>query len=132
MTETLRILYNHRTRARDGQSVHIDELIDALRAEGHQVTVVAPPRIDAMSHGIERDILPKAIYEIAELAFSAVEFVQLYFAARKTKPHVIYQRANIHMLGAVWVAKLLGLNLFVEVNAPLARERGSNCGFAWP
>jgi len=29
----LRILYNHRTRARDGQSVHIDELIEALRAE---------------------------------------------------------------------------------------------------
>jgi len=33
----LTILYHHRTRARDGQSVHIDEMIDALRAEGHTV-----------------------------------------------------------------------------------------------
>src|SRR4051812_16105491 len=109
----LRILYNHRTRSRDGQSVHIDELIEALRAEGHKVTVVGPQRIDAMSHGIERDLLPKAIYELAELAFSLVEFAQLYIQGRKTKPNLIYQRANIHMLGAAWAARLLKTRLFV-------------------
>jgi glycosyltransferase involved in cell wall biosynthesis len=128
----LRILYNHRTRARDGQSVHIDELIEALRAEGHDVTVVGPARMDAMSHGIERDLLPRAVYELAELAFSAVEFLQLYLVGRKTRPHLIYQRANIHMLGAAWAARLLGTSLFVEVNAPLARERGKFPGLAWP
>lgn len=130
--KSLRILYNHRTRSRDGQSVHIDELIEALRAEGHDVTVVGPHRIDAMSHGIERDLLPKAIYELAELAFSAIEFLQLYMVGRKIKPHFIYQRANIHMLGAVWAARLLATSLFVEVNAPLAKERGKSPGLAWP
>jgi glycosyltransferase involved in cell wall biosynthesis len=128
----LRILYNHRTRARDGQSVHIDELIEALRAEGHTVTIVGPSRIDAMSHGIERDLLPKPIYELAELAFSAIEFLQLYMAGRKAKPDLIYQRANIHMLGAAWAAKLWGTRLFVEVNAPLTRERQKSPGLAWP
>jgi glycosyltransferase involved in cell wall biosynthesis len=128
----LRILYNHRTRSRDGQSVHIDELIEALRAEGHKVTVVGPHRIDAMSQGIERDLLPKAIYELAELAFSVVEFVQLYIQGRKTRPDFIYQRANIHMLGAAWAARLLKTRLFVEVNAPLTREREKHPGLAWP
>ena len=38
----MKILYHHRTASRDGQSVHIDEMIDALRQLGHEVVVVAP------------------------------------------------------------------------------------------
>jgi glycosyltransferase involved in cell wall biosynthesis len=130
--KSLHILYNHRTRARDGQSVHIDDLIEAFRAEGHTVKIVAPARTDAMSHGIERDIFPKAIYELMEFCFSIIEFFQIFVAVRRKKPDFIYQRANLHMLGAVWAAKLLGIRLFVEVNAPLARERGKSPGLAWP
>jgi glycosyltransferase involved in cell wall biosynthesis len=35
------------------------------------------------------------------------------------------------MKGAVWLAKLLNIPLFVEVNAPLAEERGKFGGLAW-
>jgi hypothetical protein len=38
----MKILYHHRTASKDGQAVHIEEMIDALRALGHQVRVVAP------------------------------------------------------------------------------------------
>jgi glycosyltransferase involved in cell wall biosynthesis len=127
-----KILYHHRTRADDGQSVHIDELIAAFRAQGHEVRIVGPARLAAISRHMQRSLLPKALYELAELAFSAVEFARLYRAARRMKPDLIYQRANLHMLGATWVARLLGLPLFVEVNAPLARERGKSPGLAWP
>ena len=132
MSRPLRILYNHRTRARDGQSVHIDELIGAFRAEGHEVTVVGPQRVDAMSHGIERDLLPKAIYELAELAYSGLELIQLCLAGRKVRPDFIYQRANVHMLGACWAARILGTPLILEVNSPLAQERGKLRGWSWP
>ena len=38
----MRILYHHRTASRDGQAVHIEEMIAALREQGHEVRVVAP------------------------------------------------------------------------------------------
>jgi len=128
----LRILYNHRTRARDGQSVHIDELIGAFRDQGHAVEICGPTRIDAMQEGPERRLLPKSLYELAELAYSGIELVQLLHAARRVRPDFIYQRANVHMLGALWASRILGIPLFLEVNAPLAKERGKTNGFAWP
>jgi glycosyltransferase involved in cell wall biosynthesis len=128
----LTILYHHRTRARDGQSVHIDEFVQALRAEGHTVVVVEPKRIDATKQGLEKSLLPKFAYELAELAFSAAEFVKLVDAARKIRPDALYQRANLFMLSGVWAARWLKIPYVLEVNAPLAEERGRFAGLVWP
>jgi hypothetical protein len=38
----MKILYHHRTASKDGQAVHIEEMIEAMRSLGHQVRVVAP------------------------------------------------------------------------------------------
>jgi hypothetical protein len=38
----MRILYSHRIQSRDGQSVHVDEMVRALREAGHEVMVVGP------------------------------------------------------------------------------------------
>jgi len=38
----MKILYHHRTASKDGQAVHIEEMIDAMRSLGHEVRVVAP------------------------------------------------------------------------------------------
>jgi len=38
----LKILYHHRTASKDGQAVHIEEMISALVDQGHTVRVVAP------------------------------------------------------------------------------------------
>ena len=38
----MRILYHHRTASKDGQAVHIEEMIEALRSLGHEVRIVAP------------------------------------------------------------------------------------------
>jgi len=37
----MKILYHHRTASKDGQAVHIEEMIDAMRSLGHEVRVVA-------------------------------------------------------------------------------------------
>ena len=49
----MKILYHHRTASKDGQAVHIEELIGALR-EGHEVRVVAPNIGDAGEMGAGR------------------------------------------------------------------------------
>ena len=128
----LTILYHHRTRARDGQSVHIDEMIDAMRATGNRVVVVGPRRESPMATPIESRLLPRAVYELVEFAYSFVEFGKLAVAAIRYRPDALYERANVLMLSGVWTASLFRLPYLLEVNSPLAEERARYGGLAWP
>jgi len=38
----MRILFHHRIASRDGQSVHLEELMKALKTLGHDVILVGP------------------------------------------------------------------------------------------
>jgi hypothetical protein len=40
----MRILYSHRVQSHDGQGVHIEEMVRALRRAGHEVMVHTLPR----------------------------------------------------------------------------------------
>ena len=128
----LKILYHHRTRSADGQSVHIDSLIGALRAAGHGVVVVGPGRIPATRQPVSGRLLPRFVYELLECGYNLVEFTKLVRAITRYRPHSLYQRANIFTLSAVWAARLFRLPLLLEVNAPLALERSKFGGMAFP
>ena len=112
--------------------MHIDELIRALRSQGHRVVVVEPRRVDAMAETVERRLLPRAVYELAEFGYSVVEFVKLAAAAIRYRPDALYERANLYMLSGVWASRLFRLPYLLEVNAPLAEERSRHGGLAWP
>jgi glycosyltransferase involved in cell wall biosynthesis len=139
----MKILYHHRTASKDGQAVHIEEMISALRALGHEVRVVAPGGHDdpdpAADMGAEvgwvqrlRQNLPKFAYEILELAYSLVAYQRLARAAREFKPDLIYERYNLFLLSGLMLKKRTGLPLLLEVNAPLVQERGKFGGLALP
>jgi glycosyltransferase involved in cell wall biosynthesis len=128
----LKILYHHRTRSRDGQSVHIDEMIAALEREGVSVAIVQPQREDALKPARKKQVIPKLLYELLEFAYSGLEFLKLAAAIMRERPDAIYERANIYMLSGVWAARLFSLPLLLEVNAPLAEERGKFDGLAMP
>lgn len=131
----MRILYHHRTASKDGQAVHIEEMIQSLRSQGHQVMVVAPGQRAQAAGGPTsmggqvawvgrlRASLPKALYELMELGYSLVAYRRLLSAARQFKPDLIYERYNLFLLAGVMLKRKLRLPLFVEVNAPLAEER---------
>ena len=126
----MRILYSHRIQSRDGQSVHVDELIAAFRAEGHEVLVVGPGFYDNASFGGEsgfvefvRKLLPGALGEIAELAYNIPAYRRLRRACRAFKPDFIYERCNLYYLAGAWLARATGLPFLLEVNSPLADER---------
>lgn len=133
----MRVLYHHRTASRDGQAVHIDEMIAALRALGHEVEVVAPGGGGAGdgSMGSEsgfistlKRALPQALYELMELAYSAVAYAKLMRAARRFRPDVIYERYNLFLLTGSLAARRLKLPLLLEVNSPLFEERLKHSG----
>lgn len=128
----LTILCHHRTRVRDGQSVHIDELVDAIRASGNRVIVIGPRRTSAMATPMEERLLPKAAYALVEFAYSLFEFAKLAVAVISYRPDALYERANLLMLSGVWTAALFRLLHLLEVNSPLAEERVQYGGLAWP
>jgi glycosyltransferase involved in cell wall biosynthesis len=126
----LTILYHHRTRARDGQSVHIDALIDALRAAHHEIVVVGPKRVPATVESLNRKVLPKFIYEILEFGYNFLELAKLTQAVLRHRPDALYQRANVFMLSGAWIARFFKLPFLLEVNAPLTIERSKFGGLS--
>jgi len=128
--QPLKILFSHRTQSQDGQFVHIQELIKALRELGHIVIVVEPRHVKSLKFGGEprttraiKRYLPGFAYELMELAYSVPEFFGLAAAYRAHRPDVLYQRANLYMLSGLMCARLLALPYLLEVNAPLTQER---------
>lgn len=131
----MKILYHHRTASRDGQAVHIDELISALRSLGHEVTVVGPRFEVSGGFGGEsktvralKNRLPKAVFQVLELAYSIVAFAALYRACRRQRPDVLYERYNLHLLAGAWLSRWQKLRYILEVNAPLYEERAREGG----
>jgi glycosyltransferase involved in cell wall biosynthesis len=130
----LRILYHHRVVSRDGQSVHVDDMIAALRGLGHKVAVAAP----AMAGGADGEApgwiawlkraLPRALYEALELGYNLPALARLYRHYRAFAPDIIYERYNLNLLAGLCLAKLTGTPLLLEVNAPLAQERADFSG----
>jgi glycosyltransferase involved in cell wall biosynthesis len=126
----LRILYSHRVQSRDGQSVHIDELVAAFRRGGHQVLVAGPSLYQKAGFGGEstlvrvfRRILPSAVAELAELLYNLPALMRLWRAQKSFAPDLIYERYNLYHFAGVLLAWGRGIPLYLEVNSPLAEER---------
>ncbi len=126
----MKILFHHRTASKDGQAVHIEELITAFRRLGHTVVVVGPELPDQEQFGggsklVERlkKNLPGFAYEFLEFGYSLQAYRRLNRAYSQEKPDVLYERYNLFMLAGVWLKKREGIPLFLEVNAPLFDER---------
>jgi len=133
----MRILYHHRIASKDGQYVHVEELVAELKKLGHEVCIVGPSVTASASFGSDsgalrllRKMLPKTIYELLELAYCLLDFSRLVLAVWRFKPSIIYERFNLFTPSGIWVQRLFGLPLISEVNAPLVEERSAFGGLA--
>lgn len=130
--EPLRILYHHRTLGDGAEGIHIRAVVDAWRESGHEVEVAAliGPENDpnAPSAAAERWArvkrrIPRALYEWCEIGYNAVGLTRILRAGRRFRPGLIYGRYVAFDASAVIAARLLGVPVVVEANAPLAFER---------
>lgn len=126
----MKILYSHRIQSRDGQGLHLEEMVAALRAMGHEVLVVGPAAYgrgglggDSRGVALARRLLPSWATEIAELAYNIPAYLRLLRAARTFRPDALYERANLFFIAGAVLARQLRLPYLLEVNAPLADER---------
>lgn len=137
----MRILYHHRIASKDGQITHIEEMVEALRALGHEVRLVGPDVHQSDTGkggsagwvGTLKRALPAALYELAEASYSVVAFRRLKRAVQEFKPDVIYERYSLYQPAGVWVSRRSGVPLMLEVNAPyaIARRKYGNLRLGW-
>ena len=133
----MKILYHHRVVSKDGQYVHIEGMIFALRKLGHEVIVHAPDLVEGKEFGSEsgwvhwlKRWIPRAVYELAELGYSLLDYVRLSAAIRKHCPDVIYERYNLYFLSGLWARHRYKRPWIIEVNAPLFDERSVHGGIS--
>ncbi len=133
----MKILYHHRTASRDGQDVHIEEMIAAMRRQGHEVRVVAPGAAATTRFGHDggmaariKRALPAMLYEVLELCYSLPAFVRLKRVCDAFDPDVLYERYNLFFLAGWWLKRWSGIPYLLEINSPLAHERGLHGGLA--
>ncbi|HKW36435.1 MAG TPA: glycosyltransferase family 4 protein [Burkholderiales bacterium] len=133
----MKILYHHRTRSKDGQYVHISELIHALRKLGHEVLVVAPSAMEHAEFGSDAGVVallkrfvPRFAYELMELAYSLLAYRRLKRAVVGFRPDCLYERYNLLLPAGVWIKRNFGLPMLLEVNAPIFEERARYDGIS--
>ena len=133
----MKILYHHRVASKDGQYVHIEEIVDALTSLGHEIHMVAPRMTELSAFGSSGGVvsklkahLPKALYEIIEYSYSFFAFVKVLWAIWVFRPDVVYERYNLLFTGGIWAAKLCKIPILLEVNSPLYEEREEYGGIA--
>jgi glycosyltransferase involved in cell wall biosynthesis len=143
----MKILYHHRTRADDGQAVHIRSLQRAFRELGHEVTEVGLVQqggeqvVEEPSEKAEEEQesgsswgwithLPKFMLELAEFGYSGLARRRILTTGRSFKPDFIYERYAFGNAGGLLAAKRLGVPFILEVNSPLVDELDKTRGLS--
>ena len=133
----MKILYHHRTLSKDGQDVHIREMITALRRRGHEVVIAEPATTESSSFGSDggflsrlRAGLPRWVSELLELVYSLVAYRRLRRVWLVEKPDLLYERYNLFLLAGVRLKKRFDVPFLLEVNAPLVHERERHGGLS--
>ena len=125
----MKILYHHRTLADGAEGIHILEMIEAFRAEGHEVIVQAMAHGESRGSGHEgffkrlKASLPKGVFELAAAASSIVDYVTFGRALRKHRPDFVYKRHALNDVGVVLASRHHGVPLLLEVNRLYASDQ---------
>jgi glycosyltransferase involved in cell wall biosynthesis len=133
----MKILYHHRIRSKDGQFVHLQELVHAFESLGHEVSLVGPQILESAAFGAAggftdtlRKRLPSFVSELLETIYSLVALPRLLNQIRQKNPDFIYERFNLFFPIGAMVAKLKRIPYVVEINGPLFEERRDTMGIS--
>src|SRR5688572_1818193 len=128
----MRIVYHHRTRSTDAQRIHILEIIKAFETLGHEVEIVSLIHPEANQEDAKRDAEDPAWKKLARKVPWSSELMQVGYnlvgipmlAARmiSKRADFIYERYSLFTFAGVFVARLFGIPIILEVNGPGAVE----------
>jgi glycosyltransferase involved in cell wall biosynthesis len=142
----MRFIYHHRTMGRSSQAMHIRSMVEALKAAGHQVTIVSPPGVDPLEDAGRMPFLRKGDHakglqrlwkyisrKCPQFAFEAFELLYNLFLPFRLLPillrqpdAVLYERHAYFMFMGALLGKWSRRPVVLEVNelAGFTRARG--------
>ena len=142
----MQFIYHHRTMGRSSQAMHIRSLVEALKANGHEVTIVSLPGVDPLraagmmpflrradrAHGLQRVWkyisceCPQLVFEMFELLYNLFLPFRLLPVLWGQPDAVLYERHAYFMFMGVLLGKWLKRPVLLEVNelAGFTRARG--------
>lgn len=116
----MRILYHHRSLADGAEGIHIDAMVDAFRALGHEVSVVGAAAAAGSRKSRAAAVkawLPGLAFEAAAAAYNLPEYMAMRHAIRNWRPDLLYKRHARYDLGPLLAARQAGVPSVLEVNA---------------
>ncbi len=129
----MKILYHHRTLGDGAEGIHIQAIVNGLRALGHNVKLVS--LVGEQTHFRRaqdakeskwdriRKRIPGPVYELAEIAYNLKGLRMLEKNIASFQPDIIYDRYAHFSFSALWAAKRNGLPLILEVNSPYSIQK---------
>ncbi len=124
----MRILYHHRTQGEEPESVHINAIVTALRRLGHEVDIIGPVSIEAVSRkrkasfvGMIKRSAPRVTVEAGQIAYNIKSLVQLCRGLARKRYDFVYERYGIFNLAGLAAARLFHLPIVLEVNTLYAQ-----------
>lgn len=142
----MQFIYHHRTMGRSSQAMHIRSLVEALKADGHEVTILSPPGVDPLksaglmpflrkedrARGLQRIWkyisceCPQFVFEVFELLYNLFLPFRLLPVLWRQPDAVLYERHAYFMFMGVLLGKYLKRPVVLEVNelAGFTRARG--------
>ena len=125
----MRIVYHHRTQGEEPESIHIDAIVQALVALGHEVRIVGPAPISHRPSGQARPTLlgrikravPRPVFELMQIGYNVVAYLRLRRAVIEFKPDFIYERYALFGFAGVLLARRMSVPVVLEVNTPYAQ-----------
>lgn len=116
----MRILYHHRSLAQGAEGIHIDAMVEAFRAIGHEVRVVgaaASPGARTSRAAAVKAWLPGLAFEAASIAYNLPEYLTMRRELRDWRPDLLYKRHARYDVGPLVAARQAGVPAILEVNA---------------
>jgi glycosyltransferase involved in cell wall biosynthesis len=142
----VQFIYHHRTMGRSSQAMHIRSLVEALKADGHEVTIVSPPGVDPLksagvmpflrkedrAHGLQRIWkyisceCPQFVFELFELLYNLFLPFRLLPVLLRQPDAALYERHAYFMFMGVLLGNWLKRPVILEVNelSGFTRVRG--------
>lgn len=131
------VLYHHRTQGEEPESVHIANIVRALRDLGHEVTVVGPVPVSA--HAVRgtrlgriKQRLPRFGVELAQIVYNLRALWQLLRTLNRGTYAFIYERYALYNVAGLLAARLFHIPLILEVNTLYAQAWGRYYGLTFP
>jgi glycosyltransferase involved in cell wall biosynthesis len=135
----LKILYHHRTQGEEPESVHIANIVAALRDSGHEVDILGPVKVSESRQAAPRSrlgrlkqSLPPTLLELAQLVYNLKSLWQLTVALRRGGYAFIYERYALYNVAGVVAARWFRIPLILEVNTPYAQAWAKYYGLQFP